>query len=51
MKTASLQDRLAEGANPCARRVVPVSTTSAMTSATPSVIAVSTAPSNRTTSA
>ena len=37
--------------SPCWRSVVPVSTTSAMTSATPRVIAVSTAPSRRTTSA
>ena len=38
-------------ARPAARRVVPVSTTSAITSATPSWMLVSTAPSRRVTEA
>ena len=51
IRTASLR-RIGspKTSRPWLRSVVPVSTTSAMTSATPRVIAVSTAPSRRTTS-
>ena len=46
-----LENRLADDLQPACRRVAPVSTTSAITSATPSRTAVSTAPSSRVTSA